>query len=257
MIIKSNNKFISKLSLIALMVLFMAENTLAYRPFGTEDAGVAGKNVFQTEISFDYLKWSDNKLERNLLFVPIYGLTDNLELSVEIPYLFHQPPIGVSYNGFGDISLVLKGLMLNEGKNFPALTAKGVVKADNGDFNLGLGSGDKDYSLFAAATKTAGKFVFHGQIGYSWIGKGKTSILRDITLFGLAVDFSVSDKLHLLAELNGNRHPDSAATGDPSAWLLGINYKLSDKIIFDAAGKWGLSSVSPNWNLTTGISATI
>ena len=238
-------------------LLALGSSAPAYRPFGTEDAGGAGRGVFQTELSWDYLKWSDDKLERNLLLVPIYGLTDNLELSLEVPYLIHQPASGASYHGVGDINLVLKDLVISESERSPALTVKSVFKMESGDFNLGLGSGDKDYSLFAVATKTAGKFVFHGQIGYSWLGKGKISSLRDITVYGLAVDYLFTDRLHLLAELNGNRHPDSTATDDPRAWLVGINYKLTDKIIFDAAGKWGLSKASPDWNLMTGLSVTI
>jgi hypothetical protein len=122
---------------------------------------------------------------------------------------------------------------------------------------LGLGSGDKDYSLFAVATKTAGKFVLHGQIGYSWIGKGKTSTLRDIAIFGIAADYAVSDRLHLLAELNNNRHPDSTATEDPRTGLVGLNYRMTKHVIFDAAGKWGLSKAGPDWNLMTGLSLTI
>ena len=216
---------------------------------------MAGRGVFQTELSWDYLKWSDGKPENNLLFVPIYGLTDNLEVSVEIPYLFHQPPSGVSYNGPGDINLVLKSLMLNEGEKIPALTVKGVFKADTGDFNLGLGSGDKDYSLIAVASKTAGAFALHGQIGYSWIGKEKTGSLRDITMYVLAADYAFTDKLHLLAEINGNRHPDSASADDPRNYLIGLNYKLSEKLVWDLAFRGGLTSASPAQNLTIGTSA--
>ncbi|MBI5700149.1 transporter [Candidatus Saganbacteria bacterium] len=230
---------------------------LAYRPLGTEDAGVAGKGVVQTEVGFDYLKWNDGKIERNLLWAPIYGLTDNLEVSAEIPYLFHANPDGTSPSGVGDINLVVKGLLADENEKSPAVAVKGVVKLDNGDYGSGLGSGDKDYSLFAVASKTLGRYMVHAQVGYTRVGKAQNAALRDIPLYGLAFDYSLTDAFHLLAEINGNRHPDSAATDDPRNWLMGITYKLSDKIILDLAGRGGLTKASPDWSLTTGLSATL
>ena len=79
------NEFKLRILLLGFVwILVLGNSSFAYRPFGTEDAGVAGKGVVQTETSFDSLKWNDGKTERNFLLVPIYGLTDNLEVSAEI-----------------------------------------------------------------------------------------------------------------------------------------------------------------------------
>jgi predicted porin len=229
----------------------------AYRPLGTEDPGVAGKGVFQTELSFDYLKWNDGKLERNFVFVPIYGLTENLEVSAEIPYLMHLNSDASNPQGVGDINLVLKDSLLSEGEKNPAVAVKGVVKLNNGDAATGLGSGDKDYSVFAVASKTMGRSIINAHIGYSWVGKALSGTLRDITLYGLAVDYSVTNAFHLMAEVNGNRHPDSTSSEDPRNWLIGVTHQLSDKIIFDIAARGGLTKASPDFSVTTGISATL
>lgn len=243
-------------SLFVLMAMVFSP-VLAYRPLGTEDAGVAGKGVVQVESSWDYLKWNDGKLERNFLFVPIYGWTDNLEISAEIPYLFHANADGTSPSGAGDVNLVLKDLLYSEGESAPALALKAVVKLDNGNYGQGLGSGDKDYSFFAVASKTLGRNIVHAHVGYTLVGKAQSGALRDVSLFGLGVDCALTDAVHLLAEINGNRHPDSAASEDPRNWLMGITYKLSDKLIFDLAGRGGLTKASPDWSLTTGLSATL
>ncbi len=128
----------------------------AYRPFATEDAGVAGKGVAQLEVSWDSLEWEDGKKENNLLFVPIYGITERIELSVEIQYMFHDPKGEdvLDQDGIGDINIVGKFLLIEEGERNPAFTIKAVLKTQTGDAGKGLGSGDKDYSIVAAVSKT-------------------------------------------------------------------------------------------------------
>src|SRR3989338_526839 len=230
---------------------------LAYRPLGTEDAGVAGKGMIQFEGSWDYLRWNDGLAEKNYLFVPIYGVTDRLELSTEITYMYHHNTDGTTASGAGDINLVAKFLLAEEGLKTPAFALKWVGKLDNGDYSAVLGSGDKDWSIFAVASKTAGRAVLHSHVGYTWVGKSKDANLRDIPLFALGIDYGATDLLHLLAEINGNRHPDSSATADPRSLLLGLTYKLSDKYILDAGSRWGFSAASPAWNATFGVSATL
>lgn len=228
----------------------------AFRPFGVEDAGVAGRGVSQSETSYDYLKWKDGKIENVFLFVPIYGLTDNLEISGEIPLIIHYNTDGTINKGIGDINLVGKYLLAYEGIKTPSFALKGVLKAETGDALKGLGSGDKDFTIVAALSKSLNKSSLHAQIGYSLIGKKNNSNFRDIFLYGLAFDFALSDPLHFLTEINGNRHPDSTETEDPRNFLVGMYYKASEKLIFDLAAKFGLSKSSPDFNLTSGATIT-
>lgn len=242
--------------LSAVYVLLVTGNLYAYRPLGTEDAGVAGKGVAQAEMSWDYLKWKNGDVEQVLMLVPIYGLTDTLELSVEIPYLLHYPDAGKQENGTGDINIVAKYLIRDENDGVPAIAVKGIVKMDNGANDRGLGSGDKDYSSVAVASKTISRMTVHGMFGYTWIGKKNDENLRDITLYGIALDYAASDPFHILAELNGNRHPDSTENDDPRNALAGLTYKVSDNLTVDAAYRWGLSDATPKWSTTVGASIT-
>lgn len=242
-----------------MLFLLSSGEVLAYRPLGTEDAGVAGKGVAQTEVSWDYLKWGNDEVknENVFLFVPIYGLTENLELSVEIPYLIHNLKGDGSEEGIGDINLVAKCLLVKEGEKKPAFVVKGVVKMDNGDEDKGLGSGDKDYSLFAAASKTLRDIILHGMFGYTHVGDKEDKNLRDITLFGIAADYALTETFHILAEYSGTRHPDrTAEEDDPRNALTGITYKVSDHLTLDAAYRWGLSDSVPDWSTTIGASVT-
>ncbi|MEW6003595.1 MAG: transporter [Nitrospirota bacterium] len=243
---------------LLLTICFMGipNSSFAYRPFATEDAGVAGKGVTQLEISWDYLKWKNSDRENILLLVPIYGITDRIELSAEVPYLFHNPEDEKSERGISDINIVSKFLILEEKDIRPAFTLKGVVKTKSGDEEKGLGSGDIDYSLVAVASKTIGDFELHGMIGYTFVGDNGEENIRNIYLYGVAADYGITEKFHVVAEIAGNRHPDRFSDKDPLSGLFGVTYEVSDKIILDGGVRYGFNDAVPKWSTTIGVSLT-
>ncbi len=151
--------------LINLFLFMTAGSAFAYRPLQTEDAQVAGKGVFQSELSWDYLKWKNGDVDNVFLLVsPIFGPTETLELSAEIPYVYHKPKDKKSVNGISDINLVAKQVLIMESGNMPQITVKGVIKLDNGNADKGLGTGGINYSLVAVATKSVGPFAFQRSV---------------------------------------------------------------------------------------------
>lgn len=240
---------------IAAAVICCPINGFAYRPFATEDAGVAGRGVAQLELSRDYLKWNGDK-EDMLLFVPVYGLTAKLELSAEIPYHFHDFEGEEKRNGAGDVNLAGKYLLLDEKEARPALVLKSAVKTRSGSEEKGLGSGDVDYHVAAAASKTLGAVTLHGMFGYTFVGDNGDDTIRNISLYALAADYGVTDKFHIAAEIAGNKHPDRTARQDPLSGLLGFTQQLSEKLILDAGVRYGFNKAMPKWSSTVGVSVT-
>ena len=243
-------------SLLAFGFIHQGGRAYPYRPFGTEDAGVAGKRVAQLELSWDYLKWKGGDQESVLLLVPIYGVTSWCELSLEIPWMLHNPKQETNHAGIGDINLVSKFLVLKEGKKNPAMILKGVVKTDSGNANRSLGSGDFDYSLVTAASKELGPVVLHAMFGYTFVGDNGDSNVHNIFLYGLALDYAVTQKFHLGVELNGKTHPDRNINVHPIEGLVGATYKLSEFVTFDAATRFGFSDSVPQVSTTLGASFT-
>ncbi|OGC06959.1 hypothetical protein A2230_03995 [candidate division WOR-1 bacterium RIFOXYA2_FULL_36_21] len=242
---------------VLMLILFnLFSSSYGYRPFGTEDASVCGLKVSQLEASIDYLKWNSGDKESFLLFVPIYGITENCELSFEVPYMFHHLQNSAYNDGISDINLVVKYLLLPEDLKHGALAIKTVLKTDTGDFNMGLGSGDKDLSFVLAYSQIFKQLTMHYNLGYTFIGKSKDENLRNIFLYGIAFDYSFNQCFSIVSELNGNRHPDSTQPEDPRNFMVGIIFKKYEKAIFDVASRWGLSASSPDWNMTSGVSLT-
>jgi len=179
-----------------MVAIFIPKLSIAYRPFITEDAGVAGSGVAQLEVSYDYIRWDKEENEGQLLFVPIYGLGEWLEFSMEIPYLFHNFSDTGYVRGGGDINLVGKLLVLRADGLVPAFTLKGVAKTDTGDKSTGLGSGYFDYSIAGVFTEELEKLILHANLGYTFIGHSREDDVRDIYLYGAGVDYSLFDNFH-------------------------------------------------------------
>lgn len=244
----------SILWLVAMMQVLTATPVFAYRPFATEDAGVAGKGVLQTEISYDFLKWKNGDSDQTLLIVtPIYGPTENLELSVETPFIVHKSD-GRRTEGIGDINLVGKYVLFwdNYETKDALLTLKGVVKLNSGSFERGLGRGDTEFSLSPVMSKIiTDKLTAHAQLGYTFVTGRQDHNLRDYIYYGLALDYAVIKQLHLVTELTGNQNPDRTLDYQ-NLWLCGFTYEVNKHLSLDATYKKGIGRDSPAWGFGVG-----
>lgn len=240
--------------LVLLFILIGATPALAYRPFTTEDAGVAGKGVLQAEIGYDFCTWKNGDFDQVLLFVaPIYGPAETMELSVEIPYIIHKAQ-GVRSEGIGDINLVGKYLLLweNYESREPLLTMKGVVKLNSGDYDTGLGRGDTEFSLSPVISKAvADSFTVHGQCGYTFVTDSKNHDLHDYYFYGLALDYALTKQFHFVTEFTGNENPDRNLEHQNMA-LAGITFEVNRHMILDVSVKKGLGAASPDWGWGAG-----
>jgi len=246
----------SGLIIVIGFILFPNFFAHAYRPFVTEDAGVAGKGVLQLEVSWDYLKWENDEKDNIFLFVPVIGVTERIELSVEIPYLFHNPDKGNRGNGIGDVSIVGKLLLIEEKSKIPGFTLKGIVKTESGDEEKSLGTGDEHYSIVAVMSKTIRDFQFHSMFGYTFIGNDEKENLRNIYLYGIGADYDLTEKISLVSEVVGNKRSDKKADHDPVSGMIGGILKVSDNLAFDAGVRFGFNNSAPDWNTTAGIAIT-
>lgn len=236
-----------------LFIFIFSRITFAYRPFSTEDAGVAGKNVFQLELSRDVTSWKTQQEDQIFLFVPVLGLSERMEASVEIPYVTTQLQGNSQESGVGDINAVVKYLMIN-GKT-SQFTLKSLLKLDNGDYARGLGSGDKDAHISFVFSKNFNKLSFHAQAGFTFVGRKKNPNLQDIKIYGLAMDACLSEKLHGVLEFSGNEHADKTApSAHVSTFMLGVTYKASNKAVMDAGVRVGVTEASPKMNVSVGTS---
>jgi hypothetical protein len=238
------------ITLLTFALTFFCSQALAYPPFVTEDAGVAEKGETHIEVSWDHLHWENAEVDDNLLLGIHYGMTEKIELTMEIPYLIRSS--NENESGIGDINLWWKYLILPETEGRPAFTVKGIVKFPTGDKAKGLGSGGTDGSLLAVASKQLGRVTLHTNLGYTFVGKDGSPNIRNIYLYGLAADLSLTQKIHLATEVTGNRQPDLTIKSNPLTAFAGLIYNISNKMSVYGGVRFGLNDSVPKWNTTMG-----
>lgn len=238
---------------VCLFLILLHYPAIAYRPFSTEDAGVAGAKIFQLELSHDYIQWSRDQKDSGFLLVPVFGVSDEAELSLEIPFVSVQPAAGQHEEGIGDINFALKYLLRDTGKS--QISLKSFVKWNNGDYTRGLGTGDKDYHVSVAFSENLKFGILHAQAGITFVGKKNNPDLQDIKMYGLALDVPLAEKVNGVLEFAGNEHPDKTSpVSHFSTFLFGATYTFSPKAVFDVGVRYGLTRVSPDFSVTTGTS---
>jgi outer membrane putative beta-barrel porin/alpha-amylase len=238
---------------VAVAVLASSAETFAYRPLITEDAAVAGKGEGELELGFDHLHWRGGDMENALLLVPIYGVTENAQLAVETPFRFLDPADGASVGGVGDVAIVGKVRLIGETPRLPAFALRGTLKTASGSERHELGTGTWDLGFAVVATKTLAPVTLHAMLGYT-IVLTHSDRFQDVHVFGLAIDWKVVDRWHLVGEIAGNGHPERRAGPDPASGLIGVIHDVTEKIAIDFGLRTGFNDSLPRWTISTGVS---
>ena len=222
------------------LFVFNSEPAYGGRPFSTEDATVADKGAIEAEVGFEYARQDNRDNNYNILLVPVYGLTENIEVSCELLFDILRPKDGTDEEGLGDINLAVKTLFFPEKELTPSLLLKTVVKLETGDEDEGLGSGDEDVGLILAVTKSVGSMTIHGNAGYTFVGTDYDDTLNDLLLYGIALEYSLTPKLAIVSEAYIESDIDFEEESHSVNPLIGLTYQLTEKITLDTAFRMGI-----------------
>ena len=261
--LKARNTFLlknlAKHGLFFVMLLLYPSSLPAGRFLNTENAGVADRKSFSTELSLDFLKSGANNPQYMFLFVPVYGIGEQTEISAEIPYSWKNVSKGVVHGAFGDLVIVSKNMILPERYFVPAVLLKTRVKFSNGNAGKEFGSGNEHIGFTGVFTKTFGNISIHSNIGYTFITHARHVNENDYILFGIAGELSLRDTFIIEGEIYG----ESDSHFDVGTFkhhilnpLLGFSYRITKSAIFDAAVRAGITKrrTVTDFGITTGIS---
>lgn len=232
--------------------LAAATPALAYRPFGSTDAGVADRGQFQGEFGLVEASLRGSHLDAMGGSARLnYGLTSRVEAVLE----------GLLVRTFDDDdrvellgpALAVKALLWSPEKSeaeraatLIGFTAEAVLllPATPEEERHHVG-----FEAIGIVSGTLGGFTWHLNAG------GGLSREQDpLFLWGAILERPLGDSgLRLVAELNGEK-----AEGEPTAerGLLGAIYQPADWIAFDAAAFRSLGS-EPEWGVTAGFTIAI
>ncbi len=241
------------ISMTVLLFLFILSlSAHAYRPLGTEDAGVGAMGEIALELSYDHTVVTpvegDDITQKAGVFAFVYGL-GFAELSVEGPYWINN---GDGERGLGDLTFFAKILLVGKSEKEGMLTVKAEAASTTGDEEKGLGEEDWVYYPSLIFTKAFDPIQIHLQGGYEYVNDGESD--TNSWGYGAALDIAFSDNFSIVGEVTGNYNSDA----NPMVYLIGILVTLNDNIALDAAYSGPLNDDAKEgadkwWNVVAGV----
>lgn len=188
---------------LALGTLAAARGVLAGQPLETESTRLIPAHRFEVELGCEVQSSSFGR-ETTLPFALGYGITDRLELLVEpVPYTSIHDPAGVLAHGQGDLEVTLTSRVRVERPRAPALALAAEIKLPVAESPV-IGSDKTDVTAWLIASKQAGRWDTHANLGYTWVGKPPGADVQNVYSFGLAEEFRASRRWELVGEVYGS-----------------------------------------------------
>jgi len=239
----------------ALTVFCYLPRVFAARPLATDDAGTVEKGAFEGEFGVEYVKASDN--ETNLSVVIKTGILDNLDLGVEIPYLFIDSKEESDTDGLSDVCICMKLNILNEHSVFPDTALTFNYKSDSGNDRKALGTGRPGFDLTAVFSKSFDPLTCHLNIGYSFRKDFDNEDNKDAFTYGFAVEYPLNDTINLVGEITGETELEGEFNDNSCGALIGFNYAFNDMVTFDLGVATAISRAEPDLKVTAGVTIAL
>jgi hypothetical protein len=173
------------------------------------------------------------------LFKAAYGITDNIEFNVTIPYVYKWAE---TVNGFEDIAIGLKHRFADETKYSPSVAYI---------LNASIPSGRDEFStdgVFGGGllvSKRVGPVKGHFNVMYEKPGKAS---LDDEVMLAAGLDFAAAHNMKLLAELYSKKGFDSNKF-DSTELRVGYRVRASDILYTTVGVAFDIASEDPEYRL--------
>jgi len=243
------------LSSLFFILPFITKKAFAERPFlQTERAVPVERGKYKLETGLVLNRLSSDTRNSNLLIDLRYGLIQNLEVDLLLPYLFREED-GEHENQIGDLLLRAKVRFL-KGREANPLSISGqlFIKLPTAGRDRFFGTtGEPDIGLLAIASKEFTPVTAHINFGYIFIGNPPLRDLPDQILYALGWELQTNaDPLTLVGEISGSTEIGNSASRGILNLLGGMNYKLQERVTADASVGFGLTDDSPDYLFNIG-----
>lgn len=207
---KKGRQGFGKVFWVLLILFLIAKPAMAGSPFLTDDPGFAPKGW---EIKFESIYEHDRG--QDILTAPVvdlnYTLVEHFKLNLTLAEKTLYPDEGDSRSGVADTDFKFKWRFLDEkpGEWWPAISMAPNVTFPTADKKKGLGDELWRFRLPLQFAKTFGKIYTYAEVGHQFVFDKETS---DQFLYGYAIQYQLTDKLNIGAEINGNIPYDMSRT---------------------------------------------
>ncbi|HZX48252.1 MAG TPA: DUF5777 family beta-barrel protein [Nitrospirota bacterium] len=255
-----NRKLLTATSSVTLVfILFFTAPAFARRPLTTQSAYPEKVHRVKLETGVRYMNYPHGDESNNIDVEVNYGVINNLDAGVEIPYVFWMPSGDVgNVDSLGDMILKSRLLFLKGREGNPiSLTIQPFFKIptpendedvlESGGGGSGFSTGETDFGfVFIATREMSQSLSAHMNIGYTFINKPSwVDEYDNVFSFKVAAEYSADDEIDIVGEVTGETNKDPRYH-DFFSILLGARYRIMEGVLLDAGFSAGISDSSPD-----------
>lgn len=237
----------------------------AHRPLTTQSAYPEKVHKVKLETGLRFLNYPEGPEGNEAYSIDIeanYGVINNLDIGVEIPYVFWRPDVGedADVDTVGDMIVKSRLLFLKGREGNPiSLTIQPFFKVPTTENNKavlesGFSTGETDFGFVFIATREMSQLLSaHMNMGYTFINKPSWgNEYENVFSFKVAVEYSADKEIKIVGEVSGETNKDPHED-DLFSILLGARYRMMEGVLLDAGFSAGISDASPDSTATVGL----
>lgn len=228
---------------------------LAGRPLFVDDAGTAGRGHVEVEGGMGWSHASDSG-GWDIGAALTLGVTETLDIGAGFGYQWSQPraaALGEDESDWSDLGVGAKWQFATQDDLLLDHALAFTVVIPVADEDTGLGSGHPAYDLTWIGTRQiAEQWAADVNVGYTYTsGSDDGESLPDYLHYGVALRYALNEQWEPVAEVFAETTTDdeheTTVFGD-----IGIRYRPSERVQFDAALGTTLSGEGPDVFVTAG-----
>ncbi|MFC1657814.1 hypothetical protein ACFL1D_00330 [Candidatus Omnitrophota bacterium] len=235
------------MSLIIIAILLISAGPAAYAEAAlfTDDTWTTDKGHFELEYGVDYYKdtqydydedYKTRSRETILYLYLLYGLADNWDIGMTMPYGFINYDRATKHNGFMDLDIETKIRLSEETNLLPSLAIFLEFFTSSANEAKSLGSGDEDLWLNSIFSKTLKENLWLDlNLGYYFSG-GKDA--DDVFIYSAGITGGFKEAFYLYAELYGEIEFERNFNDNVCIGALSLGYEINQRLFV----KLGLAS---------------
>ena len=222
-------------------------------PMITDDTETIPKGHFEINTAFTVERGADGRIFEIPLVDSNYGLSDNMQIKVELPWLALHANGQPALNGLGNTNIGVRWRFRDERDHHRvALSIYPALEFNNPTSSVRRGLTDKgpEFLLPLQWQTKVGKFGLNGDVGYRF--KRGT----DEVIYGVVLGREFGEGFELLGEMHGEGPRDNAGQ-QQLVYNLGTRIRLTSHLnLLFSAGKSLIRNRDPRFINYTGIQIT-
>jgi hypothetical protein len=240
----------------ALILLLLHQHAVAGRPLTVDDAEPVAFRQFEFEAGFGYVGEGDLR-HYDIPFGVTYGVLPRLEAGLGFGGQIEERAEALGQErgvtDVGDLTLGAKWKVFAAERAWADQALAFTVKLPTASDDRGMGSGQTDFDLAWIVSKAlTANWGAHLNLGHTWTGDRTTDRQDDVLHYGLALDYQVTTRLQLVAEI----FADTPLTAEQETAVTvngGTRWLVADNLVVDAAVGGGVRRAAADVVATVGL----